>query len=183
MWWILLIILGVWFLSVMIWIMFAKITLEINTVDNCYEIRIWGGIKAGYRLSTHEFYVSWGRFEKRVTIHSLKKQKKNPNKNVTPIKENKKPKQFEKLYHFPNLYPLFKIMRVRHFHIWIDTDDYVWNAWIAALGGMLRGFYPVQLWVNYEGREELVYIADTSVWRILGITFKLYRNLKVAFQP
>ena len=108
MWWILLIILGVWFLSVMIWIMFAKITLEINTVDNCYEIRIWGGIKAGYRLSTHEFYVSWGRFEKRVTIHSLKKQKKNPNKNVTPIKENKKPKQFEKLYHFPNLYPLFK---------------------------------------------------------------------------
>jgi hypothetical protein len=48
---------------------------------------------------------------------------------------------------------------------------------------MLRGFYPVQLWVNYEGREELVYIADTSVWRILGITLKLYRNLKVAFQP
>jgi hypothetical protein len=155
-------------LVVLVGMLLARLELYINTYQQLYCMR-WG-IAFSARVDTKEdipaIIAHFGPFRKRWSMLDLLKRK--PKAKQTdqdfPSKEKASPKK-DKPFPFRLIWLMLNTFRCRQFQMELDTDDYVWNAWL---------FTPIYLTpelrervrINFIGRNGMILQIDNRLWNI-----------------
>ena len=148
----------------LLWVLLAPLSLRIDTYLNEYYIR-WRGIGKVEVLFIQDnviLHLRIGPYQKDFyALHLIEKVdgKKAPKKTRAPAK-----KQGRKIS-FPRMRRILKSFTIKEFQMEIDTDNYVWNAWLFPLFYAIKPLrYSVS--VNFQGRNEIRLFLENQVWKI-----------------
>lgn len=165
MWIALLIILSI-LLGIFLYVLFAPVVLEIDTILGLYRVRFhwlaWGRIYFIGLEPWVEIKVAW--WHKQFSLLELpKSRQKKEEKSVA--KNIKKKKKFTMKW--ATIKALFRSFKVEKFSWHLDTGDY-------ALNGML---YPLFWWygyksghnvaINFVANNSLVLTIKNTGWRVI----------------
>lgn len=145
--WVILILL---LLSIVIYLLFARISLFIDTSTNQYFIKLQGIFRINaerdeteiLKLQLHFFFLNFNFYPLR-----LDKKKKR-------ISEKKKKKSRLHLT-FKQAYRLIKSFKVKRFYLDLDTGDCITNAKLYPVFSLLN-YKLGHFNVNFNGRNKLV---------------------------
>lgn len=146
----------------------ARLELYIDTYRHLYRLR-WG-IALSARVETQgeepALSAQFGPFHKRWTLGQLLFGKKEQKKE----KEKPKPKKQEKAapskpFPFRLIFAVMKTFRVRQFRMELDTNDYVWNAWLFTPVFLMPALRQ-RVHVNFLGHNGLVLQVDNRLWNM-----------------
>lgn len=164
MWWLLLFFL----FGVLAWMLFAPISLEIDSESKLYQLE-WKGIgNLQFDLLDDELVLHFKVWfwEKKYYPLRAKKSTKAPKKE-TPKKKKTKSKPFLSLKKIRKKSSrLIKSFRLIHCHLHLDTDDYIRNSYWYPL------FYFLstpnrQLRINFQGDNRLKLKIENRLAKIL----------------
>lgn len=156
--WVILILL---LLSTVIYLLFARISLFIDTSTNCYFLKLKGICRINVerdeteilKLRLNFFYFNFNFYPFRPD------QKKR-------IKAKKKNKKSRFSLTFKQAYRLFKSFTIKRFYLDLDTGDCITNAKLYPVFSLLnykRGHFNI----NFNGRNKLVlHIQNRPVYII-----------------
>lgn len=167
-------------LLVLVGMLLVRLELYIDTYRQLYRVR-WG-IAFSARVDTEgEFpalVAHFGPFRKRWSVLELLKRKtkdkqaehKAPSKKKTGAKKDKP---------FPSrlVWAMLKTFRCRQFQMELDTDDFVWNAWLFTpiyLTPALRE----RVTVNFMGHNGLILQIDNRLWNIGMAALRHFLGIK-----
>ncbi len=161
---ILLIIIGL-LLFVLLWLLVMPLTLRVDTWRQDYSLR-WQGVGRVALLVHDDELVVWvriGWWQK--DFFPLRPSTRKPKPIQQPKLRTKARRSWRQLP-WRKVRNILRSFRVRHFRLELDTDDYVWNAFLYPL------FYFVnrpgrQLSVNFEGRTNLQLEVENRLIRML----------------
>ena len=145
--WVILIVL---FFSIIIYLLFARIILFIDTSTNQYYLKLQGICKINVfrdeteilKLQLHLLFFYFNFYP----LNSSKKKKRNPGK-------KKKKSRFYLTY--KQAYYLIKSFKVKHFYLDLDTGDCITNAKLYPIFSLLNyraGYFSI----NFNDRNKLV---------------------------
>lgn len=145
------------------WLLFAPITININTWKNDYYIRMWGLGAASLILVEDNPIIRMQVFFWRKDFYPLQTNRK-PKK----PKKKRKTRKVQKKFEWKFVLRMLKTFRVQQFRLELDTDDYVTNAYLYPL------FYFAsrpqrQLSVNFEGKTNLLIKIENRLSRIVRV--------------
>ncbi|HKK80431.1 MAG TPA: hypothetical protein VJ933_12425 [Phaeodactylibacter sp.] len=167
-------------LLLLVGMLLARLELYIDTYRQLYRIR-WG-IAFSARVDTEgEFpalVAHFGPFRKRWSVLDLLKRKPKDKqaKQEAPSKKKTGTKK-DKPFPFRLIWAMLNTFRCRQFQMELDTDDYVWNAWL---------FTPVYLTpalrervtVNFMGHNGLILQVDNRLWNIGIVALRYFLHRK-----
>lgn len=165
MFWILL-----WMLvfSLVAWILWAPLRLEINSISSIYKIDWWPLATVRWLPETglDVVEVHFLFFRKQFEMMKLgKKQKPSTPPPAHPDKPRKRsvmsPPEIFRL-----VSGLLKTFRVQQCRIWWDTDDYLINAWLYPVVHLWRSD-AVQVSINFQGRRDVVLVVENRLGRVI----------------
>lgn len=140
------------------------IRLKIDTSQNIYLVEWKNILSANVLLQNNEPIIRLKSFFWKKEINLLK-LKSNPKK-VT-VKKEKPSKQIKSKFNFrKKIKPLLKSFQVRKFFINIDTNNYVWNAYLFPVFHYLKN-EKRQLHINFQGNVEVLLEVQNRPIRIL----------------
>lgn len=144
-----------------VWLLLAPITININTWENDYSVRIWGLGGASFLLMGDDPIVRMHVFFWQKDFYLLEAKK--------PLKKPvKKARKGSKKFKWSVILQLLKTFKVRQFRLELDTDDYVTNAYLYPIF-YLASRPQRQLSVNFEGRTNLALQIENRLSRIAGV--------------
>ncbi len=155
----------------------ARMEFHINTYQNHYELR-WGPLLQAKVDTTEELpalAVRLGPFRKKWRLSDLQSKTLKTDK---PKKTGKKPKK-SKAFPLQLIIDILRSFRVRQFKLQIDTDDYVWNAWLFTPVYLIPGLRR-HISINFMGRNGLVLQIENQLWR-LGLAALRHLPIKPNF--
>ncbi len=161
---ILLIIIGL-LLFVLLWLLVMPLTLRVDTWRQDYSLR-WQGVgRVALLVRDDELVVrvriGWWQKD----FFPLRPSTRKPKPTRQPKLRTKARRSWRQLS-WRKVRNILRSFRVRYFRLELDTDDYVWNAFLYPL------FYFVnrpgrQLSVNFEGRTNLQLEVENRLIRML----------------
>lgn len=148
----------------LLWVLLAPLSLRIDTYLNEYQIK-WRGIGKVEVLFIPEdvvLHLRIGPYRKDFyALHLIEKEggKKAPKK--APASEKKRGHKIS----FHMIRRILKSFTIKEFQLEIDTDNYVWNAWLFPL---LYAIKPLRhrVSVNFQGRNGIRLFIENKVWKI-----------------
>jgi len=164
-------------LVVLAGMLLARLELYIDTYRQLYRLR-WG-IAFSARVDIGgEFPVlvaHFGPFRKRWSLLDLLTRK--PKDKQTAPSEKRVNSKKNKPFPFRLIWAMLNTFRCRQFQMELDTDDYVWNAWL---------FTPVYLTpalrervtVNFMGHNSLILQIDNRLWNIGVVALRYFFGKK-----
>lgn len=166
-WWLLLAML----LAAICWLFWAPIRLEINTWKGIYQME-WKGIGDLVWLPDEGLDVVETRiffWKKRWVLSKMQSRKKRENaKQVSRQKlkgqTNKKGKSGRSGLQMAK--KMLRTFRVRQCRLWLDTGDYLWNAWLFPVGWLSRNPHA-GIWINFQGKNEGILLVENRLGRLL----------------
>jgi hypothetical protein len=157
-------------------LLLARIEVYIDTYQQLYRLR-WG-IAFSVRIDTSQewpaFIAYFGPIRKQWNVLDLVKRHPKPQGEDKPQPDSKRRKT-TKAFPFRLIGALLNTFRLRKFQMELDTDDYVWNAWL---------FTPIYLtpalWqhidLNFMGHNGLVLQIDNRLWNVEMAALRYYLN-------
>ncbi|MCO6478132.1 MAG: hypothetical protein J5I94_15990 [Phaeodactylibacter sp.] len=152
----------------LLWVLLAQISILADTYRNEYYLSFGGVgkaelvplpddilIRVRFAFLTKEFYP----------LHFSPEKKKKKAKAEKPEKRKR-----EKAFPFRRAIRLLKSFNIKYFRLEVDTDDYIWNAYL----------WPVVYWirplrrhinVNFQGRNECRLLIQNRIWRMAWAWF------------
>jgi hypothetical protein len=164
MFWIILLVLFLLFLS---WVLFTPVVFKASTDEHILGVKIQGlgGVRVvweGDQLPKAKWRLWWWERDIKFTEKPSEKKEEKPTKEKAPAK--RKRKRIGPKMTFMKVIRILRSFKVRKFRINLDTDDYIFNAYLYPLFAVLdhgRG----HLQVNYEGRVDVdVEITNRAAW-------------------
>lgn len=147
-------------------LLLTPIRFKIDSNKNIYLAEWKHLISAKVLLQNDEPIVQVKSFFWRKEFNLLK-IKSSPSK--TTQKKKKVSKQNKSKFNFRNkIKPLLKSFQVRKFFINIDTNDYVWNAYLFPVFHFLKN-EKRQLHINFQGNVEVLLDIQNRPIRILWV--------------
>lgn len=146
-----------------LWLLIEPIIIKIDTIHDEYYIR-WQHIGSVTLLFlNNDLFLRFRILFWQQDFYPLQAQKKDkkPKK-----KSNKKTAKSWKTFSWTRVKSIMRTFKVRYFKMELDTDDYVWNAYLYPL------FYFAnrsnrQLSINFEGRTNLQLQIENRLFRIV----------------
>ncbi len=163
MWWVFFSI----FVAAIFWLLWAPIRLEVNTWKGIYRVE-WIGLGALNWLPEQGLDVIETRlfFWKKRWALSEMQSKPEPPKTKPKTKAVKKPQRG--IARWLLVKKIARTFKVRHCRLWIDTGDYLWNAWLFPAGWLLQK-PNVGVWINFQGKNEGSLLVENRLGRVLWI--------------
>lgn len=145
--WVILILL---LFSIIIYLLFARITLFINTSTNQYFIKLQGICKINAEINETEILkLHLHLFILNFNFYPLRPDKKKKRK-------SKKKKKKSRIHlTFKQAYRLIKSFKVKRFYLDLDTGDSITNAKLYPVFSLLN-YKLGNFNVNFNGRNKLV---------------------------
>jgi len=142
--WVVLIIL---FIVLIIYLLFASLSVFIDTSINCYYLKLNGIFRINVEsheseiiiLHLHVFFLNF-------SFYPLRPKKR--------IKSNKKHKK-SKFFTFRQVYRILRSCRIKRLFIDVDTGDCIENAKLYPAFALLN-YSGGNFNINFEGRNKLV---------------------------
>ena len=145
-------------------LLLTPIRLRIDSVKNIYQAEWKHLFSANLLFQNDEPIVQLKSFFWKKEINLLKI---NPSPNKATQKETKPTKQKKSKFNFrKKIKPLLKSFQVRKFFVNIDTNDYVWNAYLFPIFYFLKNKNR-QLHINFQGNVEVLLEIQNRPIRIL----------------
>jgi hypothetical protein len=156
--------------ALLTYLLLAPIDLVLNSYQNRYLLR-WGWIgKATFSPAGDLPLVqlSAGPFSWRWSLEDLvERAGRSAGRQQSPASKDNKPvgRKKTRKKRFPKrlILNLMKSFRIKACRLELDTNDYVWNAWLY----IPLGIFPVlqrYVTVNFEGRNALVFHLQNRLW-------------------
>ena len=161
MWWVFLSI----FLAAVFWLLWAPIRLEINTWKGIYRVE-WIGLGALNWLPEEGLDVIELKlffWKKRWALSEIQ-SKQEPSKAKPKSKAVKKSQSG--LAGWRLVKKIARTFKVRHCRLWLDTGDYLWNAWLFPVGWFLQK-PNIGVWINFQGKNEGALLVENRLGRVL----------------
>ena len=99
-------------------------------------------------------------WQKEINLLEINSQKK------TKPKRKKEKKKKRKFNFWKKHKPLLKAIQVKQFYLNIDTDDYIWNAYLYPISNLLSN-QKRQLKINFQGDFEILLEVQSRPIQIL----------------
>ena len=147
-------------LALLLWVLFAPLSIKADTYSNEYYLS-WGGIgKAEFIPLPDDILIRLRLAFWKKELYPL---------HPSPPKAKKKPHKKEHKGGGPlplrRMISVLKTFEIRDFRLEVDTDDYVWNACLYPVFYWIK---PLQKYValNFQGRNECRLLIRNRVWRM-----------------
>ncbi len=145
------------------WLLVARLTINVDTRRHDYSLR-WQGIGSVILTTVANEVVIRARiFFWQFDFYALRTPK-------MPARKPRKPKpqkqRRSKFFTWRKMRRVVQSFRVRRFHLDLDTDDYVLNAYLYPLFYFASGPNR-QLNVNFQGETNLVLQIENRLFRII----------------
>jgi hypothetical protein len=165
-------------LAFLVYLLLAPIDLVLNSYQNCYQLR-WGWIgKVTLSPGTDRPLVQLrvGPFGWYWSLEDLVEKAgrsagKQSRRAAQPNKPSGKKDNRKKGFPYRLMRHLLKTFKVKTCRLELDTDDYVWNAWLY----IPLGIFPIlqrYITVNFEGRNALAFHLRNRLWWLGAATIK-----------
>lgn len=162
--WIAAVFLAVVFIVLLV-LLFMPFWLEINTINNVYEVRAGRLFIAGVNVPEEgrpDVYLKlFGRkiqTKKEKKVAQAEKQKKHAGKR----RRIKAPKDMNR-----RIIAVLHSFRVKMFFIDIDTGNFIINAWLYPACYVLKQIKGANMNINFAGRSETVVLVQNTAFRII----------------
>lgn len=161
------IILGL-FLILLLWLLFSPIyfRVEWNDLNQVVQLHWWGVVRISLlpEMDVWTFRVEFPLFTRSWPMSQWwSSTKEEPQKKAKPgRKRSWKPKRPWQL--FRRVWRSFHLIR---FKVDLDTDDYVWNAYLFPLFRLTNPAGHKDWRVNFKGHNELILIVENRLYRLL----------------
>ncbi len=153
------------FFSLLLWLLLAPITIEIDTNTHQYRVGWWG-------LASLSWHPLRDGFPVRYSIVGISREKRAEeffeSKPSKPKSKSKRRTSFR-----PNVRRVLRIVRrvlqsfrIKRCKLWLDTNDYCFNARLYPLIYALPGVHH-HVTINFQGRTEVQFRAQNRLIRIL----------------
>jgi len=162
MWWVFLFI----FLAAVFWLLWAPIRLEVNTWKGIYRVE-WIGFGALNWLPEEGLDIIEIKlffWKKRWALSEM--QSKQGALKVKPKSKAAKKKSQSGLGGWRLVKKIARTFKVQHCRLWIDTGDYLWNAWLFPVGWFLQN-PNIGVWINFQGKNEGALLVENRLGRVL----------------
>ncbi len=172
-------------LLVILWILFLRIRLIIDTEEALYELRLRPLAKANLMVDEESIAYEWSvlfwhkrgeifpAFDKDDTKESGSLESQ-PKKEVKSTKTQRSLKRRMTLEQGLNLSrSLLSSFKVNRFRLFLNTDDAIYNAWLYPVFTYWRSKgHDVEL--RFFGTSELILDIENALHRVLGVLFYNY---------
>lgn len=164
MWWVFLSI----FLAAIFWLLWAPIRLEINTWKGIYQIG-WTGLGTLNWLPEEGLDVIETRlffWKKRWVLSEVQSKQADTKAKPEPVKSKAVKKPQRKFAWWPMVKKIVRTFKIRHCQVWLDTGDYLWNAWLFPVAWLFQT--PNSgVWINFQGKNEGALLVENRLGRLL----------------
>jgi hypothetical protein len=178
--WIILLIL---LISLLGWVLFGPVKVQIITETDRYQLILPGIFKASVIPSENLFHIRGWIFLIPFRFYPFKDRKEKVRRSTRQSKRrNGLKKRSGKIQILPELIRSF---RIRKLHLDLDTEDSIVNAWLVPVFSVVNT-ENIQMRVNFEGTFSLALDLRTHLGALLWIfiksninhslTFKFYNN-------
>ncbi len=164
MWWVLLSLL----LVAICWLLWAPIRMEINTQEGVYRVG-WSGLGTLDWLPEQGLDVIELRlffWKKRWVLSEIQSKQRRSATKPAPAKSKVGKKSKSSFVRWQLAKKIARTFKVRQCQLWIDTGDYVWNAWLFPAGWFFRK-PNVGVWINFQGKNEGLLLVENRLSRVL----------------
>lgn len=156
------------FLASLLWLLFSPIYFKVewNDANQSVQLHWWGVVRASlfpemggwtFRIELPLFTRSWP-----ITRWWPSGKKEPQKKAKSTRKRSWRPKHPLQLVR--RLWRSFHLIR---FQVDVDTDDYVWNAYLFPLFRVTNPANNKDWRINFKGRNELTLIVENRLYRLL----------------
>lgn len=159
---IILILLG-FLLMLFCWMLFVRITVQIDTRIELYEMRIGKAIRIFFEPGTKRFFLSVFGWKKALDSFSAGEKKVKEEK-AKPVRKKRKRMPLKKLLR--KMRAVLKTFHVTRCELDFDSDDVITNAYLFPVFFFLSG-KRVKLRVRYDGENAFVLEVNNRIVRIL----------------
>jgi len=156
------------FLAAICWLLWAPIRLEINTWKGIYQVE-WAGLGMLNWLPEEGLDVIEVKlffWKKRFEISKMQPKQRRSTIKPDSIKNKAVKKSKSGFSRWRLVKKIARTFKVRHCRLWIDTGDYLWNAWLFPLGWLMRK-PNVGVWINFQGKNEGSLLVENRLGRVL----------------
>lgn len=146
-------------------LLITRICIEVDTTAQLYRVS-WGRVLSGSILPAKDdlflqlFVFGYKRKFSVVKLLAKPRDKK-------PEKEKKKSSSNSiQKFSWQTALSILKSFKVRKFHLNVDFNNAIWNAWFYPFGYFISK-YNFQCTTNFEGRNELTLeIVNRPIWLV-----------------
>ena len=163
-------ILGLFFLLILViiaWILWGKVTLEIDSAQEKYQISGWGIFKGGLSVADGRFslYLRLPFYTKTFHAEDLlekawESKKKPEEKSEKPTKKRSKWKMS-----WSKIRKMMSSFQVKQLYINFDTDDFVLNGLLYPLAQWVRNNGQA-VFINFNGERRINLKVENRLFRI-----------------
>lgn len=159
---IILILLG-FLLVLFCWMLFVRISVQIDTRTELYEMRIGKAIRIFFEPVTKRFFLSVFGWKKALDSFSAGEKKEKQGK-AKPVRKKRRRMPLKKLIR--KMRAVLKTFHVTRFELDFDSNDVIANAYLFPVFFFLSG-KRVKLRIRYDGENALVMEVNNRIVRIL----------------
>lgn len=153
----------------LVFLLLSPFELRVNTWSEEYSLR-WRGIASARLTGTMKdpllrvWLLGWRREFHLLDMTGRTEEKKEGKDGKGKKAARKRPQWFT----WNMIRRLLRTFRVRRFHLLLDTDDYVMNAFLFPVFYRFSGRNR-QLHINFNGRTELAMEVTNRIWSLLWV--------------
>lgn len=155
-------------LAFLLWVLFTPIYFKIEWNESRQGVQLyWWGV---FRLSLTPETGAWAIllelpfFRRSWPLKGLWSSKKKGDKTK---KKTAKGKTWKPKHPWQLIRRLGRSFHLIRFHVQLDTDDYVWNAYLFPLFQVTNPANKASWQINFKGRNELILIVENRLYRLL----------------
>jgi hypothetical protein len=147
-------------------LLFSPMVLQVDSPINHYMFR-WGMVRVQFIPASDDWFlrikIAWWHRDFSI-LKLMAASKKKPVDSTTQKKPTKRTRSF---LSFKRMKSVIRTFQVRYFHLELDSDDFVTNAYLYPLFGVLS-FSTCKLMINFQGRNQCSFEIRNRVASVLS---------------
>jgi len=147
-------------------LLFSPVVLQVNTPNNHYLLR-WGIVRTQFIPTPNDLFlrikIAWWHRD----FSMLKLMAASKKKSTNPVVQKKSTKRTRSFLSFKRMKSVIRTFQVRYFHLELDSDDFVTNAYLYPLFRVLSSS-TCKLMINFQGRNQCSFEIRNRVASVLS---------------
>lgn len=152
--------------GLLLWLLLVPFELEIDTTKGVFRFE-WKTIARVLWLPEEGWdvvKVDAPFFHKKISSAAIK-SRRSPRRKVSPDAPKPAPKRLASKWAWRVVPAVLRSFQVRRCVLWLDTGDYVRNAWLYPVFGLLQN-QRIRVVVNFLGKNDLSVLVQNSLGRM-----------------
>jgi hypothetical protein len=147
-------------------LLFSPVVLQVNTQKNLYLLR-WGMVQTQFISTPDDLFlrikIAWWHRDFSI----LKLMATSKKKLVDSTTQKKPTKRTRSFLSFKRIKSVIRTFQVRYFHLELDSDDFVTNAYLYPLFRVLSSS-TCKLMINFQGRNQCSFEIRNHIASVLS---------------